>query len=356
MPGHDRGSTAYAPDAAGPTGDVAERWAVEIPGPLARPVVADGTVLLTTFDGLVALDVRTGERRWRFGSDEERVTSAPAVRDGVAVVGTTGEETPGLVALDVADATEVWNAATRGTVRTAPAFSHDDRTLYVGDDTGRIHSVQTADGTVSPAFDVFGPVTAIAHRRSLVVGTEGGEVYDLLDGTPMRGLWRRKLGGAVTDVAVAESTVAVATFGGPVYRLQAGAHAGSSRWEFEAGAIHAVATPHDVVGVDGGGLAVLDEHTGEPRWRRDRSYPCAPAGAGGTLYAGVGERGDDGHGHVAAYRLSGGSGLPGLGPRRWRFDLDSVPSEGLAVADGAVLVVTQGREDVPPRALALESA
>lgn len=355
LPGYDRGSTAYAPDAAAPREEVAERWAVEIPGPLARPVVADGVVLVTTFDGLVALDVRTGERLWQFGNDDVRPASPPVVRDGVAVVGTDGEEAAGLLALDVADGTEVWSAATRGTVRAAPTFSYDESVLYAGDDTGRIYSVETADGSVSHAFEVFGVVTALAHQRSLLVGTGGGEVYDLFDGNPMRGVWRRKLAGTVTDVAVFEGAVFVATFAGPVYRLADAARVGTSLWEYDDGASSVVVTPHDVVGVDGGGLAVLDEDTGDPRWSRDRSYTCAPAAAGDTLYAGVGELGDEGRGHVAAYRLSGGGGLLGPGRRRWRFDLDSAPIEGLAVADGAVVVVTQGREGAPPRTLALES-
>lgn len=356
MPGYDRGSTAYAPDAAGPTGGVAERWAVEIPGPLARPVVAGGVVLVTTFDGLAALDVRTGERLWQFGNDDVRPASPTVVRDGVAVVGTDGEEAAGLLALDVADGTEVWSAATRGTVRAAPAFSHDESVLYAGDDTGRIYSVETADGSVSPAFEVFGVVTTLAHRRSLLVGTEGGEVYELFGGGDgLRGQWRRKLAGPVVDVATVGDTVVVATFGGPVYRLE-GSLTGANRWVFDGGASSGVVVaPNHVVAADGGGLGVLDLRTGDSRWSRDRSYPCAPAAAGDTLYAGVGELGEEGRGHVAAYRLSGGGGLLGPGRRRWRFDLDSAPIEGLAVADGAVVAVTQGREGAPPRTLALES-
>lgn len=149
----------------------------------------------------------------------------------------------------------------------------------------------------------------------------------------------------------------VGTFGGPVYRLQDGAHVGSSRWEAEAGATHLTATGGDVVGNDGGGLRVFDARTGSAGWTREGRYGAAPAIAGDTVYFGGGEKGENGHGFLAAYALSGGSGVGPLkiGGERWRFEVASAVMEGVAVADGAVFAVTQNLGGAPSRVYALDS-
>ncbi len=356
MPGYDRRSTAFDPDAAGPRDGVRERWSTPVPNPSGRPVVADGLAFVPTRSALVALDAATGEEAWRAG-DENPWPTSPVVHDGTVYAGFTDERA--LVALDAADGGERWRVETRGTIRSEVTFDHDYRRLYAGDATGRVYRINPADGTVEDTFDVLGSVESIAFGNALSVGTYGGEVYGLYhDGRTWRATWRRKLDGAVTDLAIADTTIVAATFGGPVYRLQGGAHAGSSRWEYERGAIHLAATPYDVVGTDGGGLRVLDERTGEEQWNADDGFGCAPAVAGDTLYAGGGEKGTGGSGFVAAYRMDGGASVAGLqwGERRWRYDTESAVMEGVAVADGAVFGVTQSLKEADSVAFALESA
>lgn len=148
--------------------------ATEVSGPAARPVVAAGRVLVPTVRGLVALDLDTGEERWRHGR-EQPWASGPAVHDGTVYVGFADQR--GLVALDVETGDERWRVETRGAIAAAPTFDLGYEPLYVGDDTGQVYRIDPATGEVTLRGEVFGPVTALAHRRSLKVGTESGEVY-----------------------------------------------------------------------------------------------------------------------------------------------------------------------------------
>ena len=356
LPGYDIGSSAWNPDAAGPREGVTERWHADIDRPSDRPVVAAGAVFVPTWKGLVALDLASGEEKWRVGNDGSW-TTAPAVHEGTVYVGHADET--GFVALDASDGSEQWRIETRGDVSAPPTFDYDFRHLYVGDDTGKVYQMNPTDGVVEHETEVLGAVTALASRTSLLVGTEGGEVYDLYEHRDtLVALWRRKVAGSVTDLAMADTAITVATFGGPLYRLRDGAFAGSSRWEYERGAINLAATSYDVFGTDLADLQSVHHRTGDQQWTVDGSFDCGPAVAGDTLYVGGGEPGERGSGFVAGYALDGGLrkfGIP-FGGQRWRYEVDSAVMHGIAVADGAVFALTQGKKDVPPRAYALDPA
>lgn len=354
MPAYDRGFSAYSPDAAAPRDGVTERWSTDVPGPAARPVVASGTVLVPTVQALVGLDLDSGEEHWRHG-DERPWAGAPAVHDGTAYVGFADQR--GLVALDIETGNEQWRVETNGTIEAAPTFDHGHDRLYVGDDTGRVYQIDPEEGEVTLRGKVFGPVTALAHHTSLLVGTESGEVYNLF---PRRGeftgVWRRKVSGSVTAIAVRDSAIYVGTFGGSVYRLQDGAHVGASQWEAERGAMQLAATSRNVVGSDGAGLRTFEGRTGDAGWEREGQFGAAPAIAGDTVYVGGGEKGENGNGFVAAYALSGGTDVGPLqfGGKRWQYDVESAVTEGVAVADGAVFAITQNRKDSPSQVYALD--
>jgi outer membrane protein assembly factor BamB len=356
MPAYDRGFSGYNPDAAAPRESVSERWSTELSGlgPSARPVIAAGRVLVPTAGALVGLDLATGDEQWRLGQ-QQPWASAPVVRDGTAYVGFADQR--GLIALDVETGDEQWRIETRGAIKAAPTFDMGRDTLYLGDDTGRLYRITPEDGEVTLRGEVFGPVTALAHGRSLLVGTESGEVYGLFaHHETFTGLWRRKVDGWVTSIAARDGGIFVGTFGGPVYHLQDGADVGSSRWEIEDGSTYLAATGRDVVGSDGGGLRTFDARTGTVGWTREGDYGAAPAIAGDTVYVGGGKKGENGNGFIAAYALSGGTGVGPLtfGGKRWRFTVDSAVMEGVAVADNAVFAVTQSLKESPSRVYALD--
>ena len=194
MPAYDRGFSAYNPDAAAPRDGVTERWSTAIPALPRRPVIAAGTVLVPTASGLVALDVGTGEERWRHGKADSRART-PVVHDGTAYVGLV--DPPGLFALDVETGDQQWHIKNIGYDEAAPTFGVDYDHLYVGG-VGEVSQIDPTTGKVTARTEVFGSVTALAHNTSLLVGTEGGEVYSFSVGD--RGFsdqWRLKVVGSV---------------------------------------------------------------------------------------------------------------------------------------------------------------
>jgi outer membrane protein assembly factor BamB len=211
-----------------------------------------------------------------------------------------------LRALDVRDGSERWRLSARGGIEGSPTFDYNREWFFVGDDTGRVYQINFKSGNVKHTVDVFGKVTTLAYRRTLLVGTYGVEVYSFYDdGQRLQALWRRKVGGAVTAIAVPDGAY-VATFGGPLYRLSSGAFAGSSKWEHECGATNLAATAHDVVGTNAATMRVLDARTGNKKWRFDNASQCSPAIAGDTLYVGT-RKG------IEAYALNSGTTIAGYG-------------------------------------------
>lgn len=70
QPQFDAISSCYNPASVGPRTGVRERWQLDISGPSARPVVANGLAFLPTATAVRAVDARTGEEQWRETGDE----------------------------------------------------------------------------------------------------------------------------------------------------------------------------------------------------------------------------------------------------------------------------------------------
>lgn len=346
-PDYGPDSTAYSPDAAGPRDGVSERWTANIHMATGRPVVADGIAFAPTTDGLVALDLDSGDEQWTFSLERDPWTASPTVRGDTIYVGCAGED--GLWALDAATGEERWRLETRGAVRAEILPYQNGERLYAGDDTGRVYVVDAAEGTVERTYDAVGPVTALGSgRTTVVVGTEGGQVYELYDdGEEFYPFWQRRVEGGVQDLAIDDGgSVVVSVFGDYVYKLQGGAHAGSSRWEAEFTANDFVAAKSHIVGTNLARLASIEERSGEKQWSRSGDYGCAPAGAGDTFYVGGDYEGGKEGGYLAAYPLGESGGLFFDTPeRRWKRDLPGVPTGGLTVADGALISTTRREND-----------
>lgn len=78
---------------------------------LARPIVADGAVLASTFDGSIAIEAATGVVRWRTGTKLGSTSwvGGSAVADGVWVMDAGYYDEPKLVALDLATGEVLWS-------------------------------------------------------------------------------------------------------------------------------------------------------------------------------------------------------------------------------------------------------
>ncbi|SEO26393.1 Outer membrane protein assembly factor BamB, contains PQQ-like beta-propeller repeat [Halogranum amylolyticum] len=356
----DTVASGYNPKSVGPTEKPTERWNVEVGWSIGRPAVADGTVYLSTQTHLHAIDVESGEERWSRGPTDRTDApgyTAPAVDDGTVYVGVS--RGGGLLALDAADGSERWRYET-GDERTGvdvppiPDSVGDGgwSSLVVASDDGVVHHLDLETQEANWTFEVYGHVSRLVSRGNVVhAGTEGGEVYALYDG---EGLWRRKLPGKITALGAQHDggDVLASTFGGGVFRLRDGAHAGRTRWHTEDGPVaHEAFVVADgrVCGTDLADATVLDERSGDVQWEVDGDFGVPPAGAGDTLYLG----GEDG---IVAYRLDGGFGVDDVrfGGKRWHYPFEGSVGSGVTVADGAVFAVDTGGEDAPSRLVVLE--
>lgn len=350
---------SYNPNAVGPREKPSEQWSTEVGWATGRVVVADGTVYVPTQTHLYALDAQTGEERWSVGpsaADNAPLYTSPAVNEGTVYVGTDSD---GLLALAAEDGSEKWRYETgddRTGVDVAPiADDVDDaswRNLLVASQDGVVHSLNLETREAEWTFEVYGRVSHLATYGTIVyAGTVGGEVYALYDG---EGMWRRKLPGKITALALSDGSheVIASTFGGGVFRLRDGAHAGRTAWHDEEGPVAQeafVVAKGEVYGGDLARMKMLDERSGEVAWKLDGSFGYPPAAAGDTLYLGDEEG-------VTAYALGGGVGLGDfrLGGRRWHYPLKGEPRSGITVADGAVFVVDSGGENSSSSLIALE--
>ncbi len=139
------------------------RWSTDvgIQAWLNGPIVVGNTIVVGTAgdvrtapdarDGVVALDLRSGEEVWRFGTgnDVNGVAS-----DGEVVVA-TGDE--GAVwALDLETGEEVWAATYEVPVFTNPLFVDD--IVVVGDAAGMVRALSVTDGAERWSARLDGPI------------------------------------------------------------------------------------------------------------------------------------------------------------------------------------------------------
>ena len=99
----DAANTGVAPDVDGPSGDPRVQWRANTPTGFGAPVVADGTLVATTYNDLVGIDATDGSERWReYMAPEVSGFPSAVVDDGVVVVGDS------LTAFAIEDGAQQW--------------------------------------------------------------------------------------------------------------------------------------------------------------------------------------------------------------------------------------------------------
>lgn len=351
QPEFDRIASCYNPKPVGPGSDVTERWRIDISGPSARPVVADGLAYLPTVAAVRAVDAATGEERWREsgGGDGPMWPRHVVWHDGTVYVARMDD--PALLALDGATGEREWTFAPERGLRTL-VLDPEGATLYAGGSRGTVYAMDAETGDRRWQRTVFGPVSKLAQSiPELLVATEAGEVYGLSpdDG---RGYWRQKLPGVVQSLATANGRGAfVSVFGGPTVELES-ERAGAVRWKRDVWSADSFIVAGRTLVAAGRRLTALDVRSdGERQWTGGPTAQCGPAATGETVYSASENR-------VRATAFDGGVGLGGVrvGSRRWSHRVEGRPEQGLAVADGAVFVLTEGGGDESSKAYALEEA
>ena len=145
-------------------------------GSSAGPAVADSTVFVADDRGVVRAFGVGGEQRWSRELTAP-VTGGTAVTDAHAIVGTEAAE---VVALNRAEGSTAWRAATRGPVRGTPAVAGgSDPTVYAADHDGTLSGVAADDGAVRfrrPVGQWLDAPPAVGHG-AVFVADQTGRVY-----------------------------------------------------------------------------------------------------------------------------------------------------------------------------------
>jgi outer membrane protein assembly factor BamB len=262
------------------------------------PAVADGIVYVGSNDHhIYAFDGKTGEVRWRTstGTTGNLETSTPAIVDGVVFIGIAQQGLGGaILALDAIDGHELWRFEADGPVNSSPAVV--DGVVYVGSGGfagpgETLFALDAGSGEVRWQFDAGSRIPYAPAVADGVVYANSTEALFAIDAATGTERWHaeNEIGG-VAEVAVANGLVYVATFG----RVSAlDASTGAERWQVEAwmsvdpmGPVLADGVLY-AAGVGGDVLLALDPVTGEERWHIELDFPGGITGASPTVVDGV---------------------------------------------------------------------
>lgn len=297
--------------------------------------------------------------------------SSPAILDGVAyIVGGEGR----LLALDVATGSQRWASKADGLVG-SPAIA-GERIIALGQD-GSINAIRL-DGSSDwrTAADLAPKSTPLVLGDLLVAGGRGGgiQAFDAASGAAR---WQVQTGDELPRAAAGDETQAyIGSHDGRLYAIEAAT--GETAWAVETTADH-FATPAVRDGrvlaaagnSDQSTLLAIDAASGAERWRfvppdgrglhspsvedgavyisTDRNlYALAPDG-GTILWTREGEPWNTAGIAIAdatLYAIAAGGTLYALdaatGSERWRLYLGGDVQTGTTLADGRLIVGTEG--------------
>lgn len=159
-----------------PSQTVALKWAFPTGDVAGSPVVQDGVVYFGSWDGnLYALDLDSGQEKWRFKTDGA-VHVRPALAEGLICVG-SGDHN--LYCLEAESGKERWRFKTGGQVFSSPTT--DSGVVYFGSADNYVYAVSLATGQLSWKFEAKGPVfsSPVVVDGTVCVGSDDGRLYVL---------------------------------------------------------------------------------------------------------------------------------------------------------------------------------
>ncbi len=144
----------------------------------SSPVLAAGVALFGSRDGkFYAVDLSSGEQRWRYDHSTPWVISSAAIHDDLAVVGTSD----GLYihALNIETGEEVWRYETGDRVFSSPAVSGG--AAYVGVHDGRLLALDASSGEYLWALHFDGAVMSspVVDGGRIYVGSDDGALHSI---------------------------------------------------------------------------------------------------------------------------------------------------------------------------------
>ncbi len=297
--------------------------------------IVDGTVYVGTYLGeLIAVDLETGEAKWRYQAtpDVGIGESSPAVGHGLVFVG----DLAGLLhAVDSATGEGVWTFQTDGEIKSSPVVVGEQ--VLVGSYDGYLYSLTATDGTLVWKYETLNYVhatPAVANGVAYFGGcdevfrgvrvTDGEEVFSVSAGAY-----------TAASPAVVGNRVYFGTFNNEVLGLDLVNQ--EVLWRYEHHTRH-FPFYSSALNVDGkviiGGrdrmVHAIDEQTGQEVWTftTGARVDSSPAASDGRVYIGSGD------GRLYILDLETGEKL-------WEFDTAAPLFASPAIAEGKVVIGSQ---------------
>jgi outer membrane protein assembly factor BamB len=226
-----------------------EKWRFKTGGAIvSSPLLADGLVYFGSEDQhLYALDARTGQEKWRFKA-EDSLWGSPALADGLLYFGAGCNycgslEDTHLYAVDSQTGQEIWRFETGGWVESTPAVA--DGTVYFGSGDRHVYAVDSKTGQERWRFETEGELEAsLAVDAGLVFAASKDQHLYALDSQSGQEVWKLETGGLIYGApAVADGVVYFA--GTDFYAYAVEAQTGRELWRLE---IFATCSGSPVVG------------------------------------------------------------------------------------------------------------
>lgn len=259
----------------------------------SSPTVIDTTLYIgNRGGGVYAIDLETGDRRWKSDVPSGEVWSAPAVVDGLLFVGSRDGS---VSAFDATTGDQKWEFTEPDTVQSSPSLAND--VLYIGASDG-IYALDAATGEKQWYFDANGVLSSpLVVDGTLYAASLYGNVY-AIDTATGEEVWSLFANRSVhSSPTIHEGTIYIGAGdrearNGAVFAIDAAS--GTEEWRFNGLSDMVRSTPTVAnstvyAGSRDGNVYALDPDSGEEEWTftelTDR-IESSPTIAGDTLYIG----------------------------------------------------------------------
>ena len=139
-------------------------------------------------DGVYALDLATGQRKWRVSHGGSWVVGSPAVAGGRVYAGSSDAHF--IQALDAASGRELWHHPTAANVLASPVLAGNSLVIgtYRTDaPIGELRVLDPATGDERWKLRLDGSIvsTPVVAGNAIYVGTDGGSIYAITESQPV---------------------------------------------------------------------------------------------------------------------------------------------------------------------------
>jgi outer membrane protein assembly factor BamB len=342
---YDPSNNAVRPNGDGPSEAVDELWRFDTDGGLySQPVVADGTVYVTSTDQTVyAVDGSSGNEQWRVGTNTE-LRATPAVTKGLVVIPTNNR----LLAVSAANGAGEWKSQKFSNTRslTVTQSGGSAQIYVVSDGNDQLRRVNAVTGDIVWQVALPGrsdgltnaPAVANGHLYDIEIG-EHVHDYRTQDHAYLKARstedgseqWTSSLGHDLHKInnrlTYSEGSIYIGTSKGVGRRFDA--ETGEQSWAISSidsvntYPVHANSLVYFATNEE---LVAVDPSIGTKRWSVSLSgKPTSPVYVDGTLYLGSTDN------NMYAYDAE-------TGEQNWNFSIGSSIKAPPVVTDDIIYV------------------